>query len=77
MTQAEFENYLLVVAVLSGALGVVNLLRPHKRWLGAGSVFVGIVALVYRQSASPFAAAIPTGLAVFCMATDVGTRRRA
>jgi len=76
LTHAEFENYLLVVAILSGALGAVNLLRPHKRWLGAGSVFVGMAALVYRQSASVFAAAVPTGLAVVCMATDVASRRR-
>ena len=48
MTRAELDAYLLWFSVLMGVLGVVNLVRPHKRWLGLGGVLFGLGAFLYR-----------------------------
>lgn len=74
MNQAQFESYLLFAALIAGLLGVVNLLRPHKRWLGAGAILLGFVAMLLRQGTSIWVMAIVGGLAVACMVKDAASR---
>lgn len=76
MTQAEFSNYLLFAALLAGLLGVVNLLRPHKRWLGGGAILLGLGTMLYRQGSPIPLVGTVCALAVGCMAKDVGSRTR-
>lgn len=74
MTRPEFQSYILFVAILAGLLGVVNLLRPHKRWLGGGAILLGIAAMLFRQGVPMPFVAIACVLAAVCMGKDVGTR---
>ena len=74
MTQAEFSSYLLFAALLLGLIGVVNLFRPNKRWLGVGAILVGIAGLLYRQGLPLPVVATVCGLGVFCLIRDIGTR---
>ena len=74
MTRGEFDAYLLVVALLAGFLGVVNLLRPHRRWLGAGAILLGGAAMLYRQGTPMIFVVVPCGLAVVCLGKDAASR---
>ncbi len=74
MTQAEFSTYLLCASLLVGLIGLVNLFRPHKRWLGAGAIFICIGGLLYRQGLAVAVISIVCGLGVFCLIRDIGAR---
>lgn len=76
MTRGEFQSYLLVVAAIAGLLAVVNLLRPRKRWLGAGALLVAVTALLYRYETPTPVVAVVCALAVLCLAKDVSARGR-
>ena len=76
MTRSEFQSYLLAVAALAFVLGAVNLARPHKRWLGGGSILLGFAALLYRYETPTPVVAVVGALAVLCLAKDVSARGR-
>ncbi len=74
MTRAEFDTYMLVAALLAGLLGVANLLRPNRRWLGLGAIFLGAGAMLYRQGSDVALVAVPCVLAVACLGKDAASR---
>ena len=74
MTASEFGAYLLFVAILAGVIGIANLLRPHKRWLGVGAILLGIAAMLYRQGASTTVVSVACLLAAASMIRDMSGR---
>lgn len=74
LTQGELSSFILFAGALFGVLGVVNLLRPHKRWLGASNVFAALAAALFSQGAGRtwVVLAIVAGLA--CIALDAQRR---
>lgn len=74
MTGQEFRLYLLFVALAAAILGIVNMLRPRKRWLGAGAVLLGIGVMLYNGGFPLLAVGIACGLGAFCLVRDVGVR---
>lgn len=74
MTEAEFSSYLLYASLLLGVIGVANLLRPKKRWLGVGAICIGLAGMVYRQGLPLAVVAVVCGLGVFCLIRDIGER---
>lgn len=77
MTKGEFSTYLLFVAFIFGVLGVVNLLRPTKRWIGAASILWGVAAILYRESYALPVVGVACALAVFCLGMQAkGHQRR-
>lgn len=74
MTREEFSNFLLFAAILSGLLGVVNLLRPKKRWLGAGAVLLGVATMLYRQNDLAPTTVVVYVLAILCVVRDGASR---
>ena len=77
LTRGELEAYLLAVAGLAFVLGAVNLARPHKRWLGAGAILLGVAALLYRSGIETTGVVLVCVLAGGCLAKDVSVRRKA
>ncbi len=76
MTRDEFSTYLVFIALAMGVLGVVNLLRPTKRWLGASSLCWGLSAMLYREGLAIFFVAVPAALAVLCLGLQAKSRER-
>ena len=74
MSERAFHTYLLFVAALTAILGVVNMVRPAKRWLGAGAVALSVAALLFAEGLPLFAVAVPGALALLCMAKDFSAR---
>ena len=76
LTRSEFSGYLLFVALAFGILGVVNLLRPRKRWLGTGALFWGVAAMAYREDRSLAWIGFPCALAILCVGMQARERER-
>jgi hypothetical protein len=76
LTESEFRSFLLVAAILAAIIGLVNLLRPNRRWLGAGCLIAAGSALTYWFGAPIWVVAIVGGLALFSLSKDVGARTR-
>lgn len=74
MTDQEFRTYMLFAAALAAALGVVNFMRPHKRWLGVGAFCLAAAALLYVMHVPVPVVALVCGIAVVCMVRDVAGR---
>lgn len=79
LTRGEFDTYLLFVALVFGLLGVVNLLRPHKRLLGAASIVLGLTTMAYREGWPSLAVGVGGSAAVGLVALQArsGGRRKA
>lgn len=76
LTKGEFDAYLLFVAFVAFACGILNLMRSRKRWLGAGAVCLGAAALIYRMDAPMWTVEVVGVLAIVCLGMDVSVRQR-
>lgn len=76
MTENEFRSFLLVAAILAAVIGLVNMIRPKRRWLGVGCFIAAAAALTYRSGAPVWAVAVIGGLALFALSRDVAGRVR-
>ena len=74
MTEAEFRSFLLFAAILAAAIGLANMMRPNRRWLGAGCLIAAAAGLSYRFGAPIWAVAIVGGLGLFALSRDVASR---
>ncbi|RYE81138.1 MAG: hypothetical protein EOO74_01030 [Myxococcales bacterium] len=74
MTENEFRAFLMFAAILAAFIGLVNMLRPERRWLGAGGVLLSIGAMLYIGGFSMAVVAVACGLGVYALARDVAGR---
>jgi hypothetical protein len=74
LTENEFRSFLLFAAILAAVIGLVNMLRPNRRWLGLGGVLLSIGAMLYSGGFPIVAVAIVCGLGVFALSKDVVSR---
>jgi hypothetical protein len=74
LTENEFHNYLLVIGIFSAVLGVVNLVRPNRRWLGAGAILLGVGAFLYASGVPKLVVGIVCGFGVYSLGKDVASR---
>ena len=74
MSRVDFDAYMLAAALFAGVLGVVNLLRPKKRWLGAGAILLGLAAILYRLGYGPVPVYGACVLGFVCLVKDAVSR---